>query len=73
MSIDDDTSDLQDRLDTEEPKTVFLQPLTASQTNLINLNVDDLLALKGRLDTEEPKIVSFQSMTAMYSGQIISK
>jgi hypothetical protein len=41
---------LQDRLDSEKPKIISLQLLTASHTEQIHSNDDDLLALKGRLD-----------------------
>jgi hypothetical protein len=40
--MDDDISDLQGRLDTEKPKILSLQSLTASHTGIINSSDNDI-------------------------------
>ena len=59
-------------MDTEEPKIVALQTLTASHADTINLNASYIVSLDERLDAEEPKIVSLQSLTARHTTDIAS-
>ena len=59
-------------MNTEQPKVVSLQSLTASHSEQINSNDDDISDIQGRLDTEKPKIVSLQSLTASHTSQINS-
>jgi hypothetical protein len=57
---DNDISDLQGRLNIEEPKTSALQILTSSHSTQISLNDTNINVLQGTLDTEEIKIIDLQ-------------
>jgi hypothetical protein len=63
-NVETELTALEERMDTEEPKTTALQTLTASHITQISSNDTDITALQGRLDLSEPKTTALQTLTA---------
>jgi hypothetical protein len=57
-------TDLQSRLDIEEPKTTALQILTSNHITQISSNDTDITALQGRLIVEEPSTTASQILSS---------
>ena len=70
-NVETELTALEERMDTEEPKTTALQTLTASHITQISSNDTDITALQGRLDLAEPKITSLHTLTASHITQNI--
>jgi hypothetical protein len=69
-NVETELTALEERLDTEEPKTTALQTLTASHITQISSNDTYIIALQGRLEVEETITTALQTLTATHTTDL---